>query len=672
MARQQLTSIENNFSKGLVTEATGLNFPENSCVETWNCIFDETGKVRRRKGFALETGATTATLDTASVSISEFLWTAVAGSGSVTFVVLQIGATLYFYRNDETDILTDGKETFTVSLNTFKVAAAPSVSTVECDFTAGNGSLFVVHPYCEPFYVEYNQTADTISTVQIEVLVRDLEGVDDGLDNETRPNSLSAAHEYNLDNQGWYFGTVTGTSGVEIKQRFKNTIGVYPSNSDIWWYGKKASNDVWKHDQMLAEPPTDTPAPKGHYKFSAFDIDRASIVSGVESTDSSYFRPKTAAFYAGRCWYSGVDAQGYNNKVYFSQVMLSNDDAGKCYQLNDPSAENLFDLLDTDGGEVSIPEAGTIIKLFATQNSILVFASNGVWSLAGSEGVGFIATDYAVSKLSSIGANNVHSFVDVDGYPVWWNLDGIYTVTPSEAGISLQVQSLSENSIQTFFDAIPGSSKEYVKGVYNSLDRRIIWTYRSTAESGIADRFQYDRALILNTKSGAFYPWSFANDGNALIQGIIAVPQSSGRVFKFLYFQDDTNALGWAEADSTTYTDWGEATGTYESYFTTGYRIRGDALRESTVDYLTVYTTTTTDSACKVQPVWDYANSGGSGRYGSKQEVYLSRGNRDLQIRKLLIRGQGRSLQFKFSSDLADKPFEIQGWSAFESVTQLP
>jgi len=385
--------------------------------------------------------------------------------------------------------------------------------------------------------------------------------------------------------------------------------------------------------------------------------------------------------------------------------LLSNDDAGKCYQLNDPSAENLFDLLDTDGGEITIQEAGTILKLFATQNSILIFASNGVWSLSGSDGSGFIATDYTVTRLSSIGALNAQSFIDVDGFPLWWNLDGIYSVTIDDAG-RLQVQSLSDNTIQDFYDDIPAESKTYVKGVYNSLERVVTWLYRSTSEASVIDRYHYDRALSLNTKSGAFYPWSFSNSGDNFIQGVVAVDsivnvttlsdvtdnssdsvidassntlfttasasQNSGSVFKYLYFVDTTNALGFADATSTTYTDWDTSANTYESYFITGYRVRGEALRHSGIDYLMVYTTDQTSATCMVQPVWDYATSGNSGRYGRKQEVFINRSNRNIQIRKLLIRGQGRSVQFKFTSSAESQPFEILGWSAFESVEQLP
>ena len=56
MPRQAATSAENNFSKGLITETTALNFPENAATETFDCVFTNIGAVYRRAGFDFEDG----------------------------------------------------------------------------------------------------------------------------------------------------------------------------------------------------------------------------------------------------------------------------------------------------------------------------------------------------------------------------------------------------------------------------------------------------------------------------------------------------------------------------------------------------------------------------------------------------------------------------------------
>ena len=80
MPRQQAFSIENNFSKGLLTEHTALNFPENACTETFNCTFDNLGNVSRRLGFDYE-NANSVLGDNITGAILDRVFTAVEAKG---------------------------------------------------------------------------------------------------------------------------------------------------------------------------------------------------------------------------------------------------------------------------------------------------------------------------------------------------------------------------------------------------------------------------------------------------------------------------------------------------------------------------------------------------------------------------------------------------------------
>ena len=62
MPRSAAVSIENNFSKGLITEATAMNYPENSVADTDNSVFLKNGKVIRRYGIDFEDDFVVATL----------------------------------------------------------------------------------------------------------------------------------------------------------------------------------------------------------------------------------------------------------------------------------------------------------------------------------------------------------------------------------------------------------------------------------------------------------------------------------------------------------------------------------------------------------------------------------------------------------------------------------
>ncbi len=96
MPQQVLNSVENNFTKGLITEFTGLNFPENAATVSDNTEYTIIGDVVRREGIDYETGFSTASQNRANVAISTYKWNNIGGDGSTQIVVKQVGATLIF------------------------------------------------------------------------------------------------------------------------------------------------------------------------------------------------------------------------------------------------------------------------------------------------------------------------------------------------------------------------------------------------------------------------------------------------------------------------------------------------------------------------------------------------------------------------------------------------
>ena len=171
MVQQALTVVENSFVNGLITEATGLNFPDKAASDTYDCIFDIDGSVRRRNGFDFETNFTTKTINRDNSAIKSYLWQDVSGDGNVTVVVIQIGPKLYFYETNGTGVFSPGAQTTTVTLT--PVAGAPVPDTAECQFTDGNGFLIVTHPYCEPMRVSYDTAAHTSTATNIIIQISD-------------------------------------------------------------------------------------------------------------------------------------------------------------------------------------------------------------------------------------------------------------------------------------------------------------------------------------------------------------------------------------------------------------------------------------------------------------------------------------------------------------------
>src|SRR6267154_156931 len=99
MPSQQISSVENNFTKGLITESTGMNFPENAATDTDNCTYTLIGDVTRRLGIDHEVNRVLNSISRTSKAINTYKWNNVGGDGLTQLVVEQVGSTLYFYKS---------------------------------------------------------------------------------------------------------------------------------------------------------------------------------------------------------------------------------------------------------------------------------------------------------------------------------------------------------------------------------------------------------------------------------------------------------------------------------------------------------------------------------------------------------------------------------------------
>lgn len=743
MARSSAVSPENTFIKGLITEATGLNFPENACTETFDCHFESTGIVLRRLGFDYESSYSLTSITRNNSAIIDFVWDSVAGNGNKQLVVIQVGNTLHFYDVGNTTVLSTRKKSFTVNLDTYKITGVTTVAADPCQFAVGSGRLFVSNPFMNPIYIVWNSD-DTITVNTISIKVRDFQGITETTAADDRPTTLTAAHKYNLYNQGWYVDNVD-SANFNISDR--NPLAIwddyrsdFPSNADVWWVFKNASDEFdrkWINRVNLGS----TPAPKGHYVLDAFDQKRGlteitSVTSSTVTTKethpfiagqsitifgnsnaslnttftvasvtgdktftisgsltgtggsvwssalnyvtSSTYRPSVLSFFAGRIFYGGVNTSQYNNNIYFSRVIESEQDYGFCMQVNDPTAEDNTDLYPTDGGVIVIPEMGNLVKMVPVGSDLILFASNGIWQLSGSKGLSFAANDYAVRKLSSVPAISATSFVVVEGYPMFWNNDGIYIAKPNQVG-DISIESLTNTTISTFYQSIPTSSKYYAKGVYDANEKIVQWLYSSTAATDVDDQYTYDRVLNFNTLTAAFYPWTIQQDGSSPKVNSVLIIQYAGvysptvKYFTNRLISGTSFNSTFSETRDTSYRDWVTAGRNlnYSSFATTGYKVHAQGVSNYQKNYVVVYCKRDANSSLNLRGRWDFANNAASGIWSTSQEVYLDQTNRDYVMRRIKIRGQGKSCQLAFTSTNG-KPFYLIGWAAVESANQGP
>lgn len=232
MPRQTGTVVQNNFVKGLITEFTGLNFPEDAATDALNVRFTRTGALKRRLGIDLEDEAVALTYSLSDGVIKEFVWHAVAKNGGFTFLVLQKGSVVHFFELDDADNLSLGIHPTSLDLNDFRVPGAPTPENTPCSFASGAGYLFIAHPNCNPIIVRWENEETDFQRAQINIRIRDFEGVEDSLKITENPATLTDAHHYNLKNQGWDQQVRVGNVTNEIGEGGSNSPG---SNSELFW-----------------------------------------------------------------------------------------------------------------------------------------------------------------------------------------------------------------------------------------------------------------------------------------------------------------------------------------------------------------------------------------------------------------------------------------------------
>lgn len=399
----------------------------------------------------------------------------------------------------------------------------------------------------------------------------------------------------------------------------------------------------------------------------------------LPAPDTTYERPSCTEWFASRAWYAGVGYTGLSNNLYFSQVIEKPEQYGRCYQLNDPTSEALRDILPTDGGIIKIPEVGKIIRLWAYQTALIVFSTNGVWIVRGENGF-FTPTSFSVRKISSSGTQSPLSFCDVRGVPTWWGEDGILQINYNPQFDSFSVDNMTDTTIRSLFLGISPEKRKYVKAAYDSRESIVYWLYNDREDYPI---YTYNKVLCLNTLSGAFYPFEFFDAQNIRVNGIVYAVDSVGTSDPLIKFPTShiidgaTTRLHYCDLKTNSYRDFADFSslvtfdpddvGSYESSFTTGYKTDGELLRFVQPNYVMVFLEQEDGASCYMRGVFDFSNSGNSGKWSSAQQIYNNTAtNKDVNYKRLKVRGKGRSIQLKFFSS-EDSPFTIIGWSAFET-----
>ena len=722
MSNRQLTQkVVNTFVRGLITERGELTFPPDASVDELNCDLRREGFRRRREAVAIETSNSLSTFTTATSDlIWNGTWLNVGGVNDKEYEVVQVGSKLYFY--DKVDAPFSGSEVTgqNVDLSAFEFAGSEGVGNFRCQFASLNGLCVVANPAMDTVFLKEDATTGNITATKIDIFTRDFLYLSDRQEllEELSPDSAAdEKRKYDTYNSGW-----VGEKGDAALNSYIAAEGAYPALNLPWFSGKDANGNfsVASWNQIQAGS---TLMGNGHFILDFFNKNRNVKGLTTIAPDTEPSRFQTVAAFSGRIFYAGLRSSLNSGTILFSRQLdaLSNSTSvdssglGECYQVNDPTSEELSDVLDTDGGSIRIQEAYNIRKLHVFNNSLFIFAENGVWQIKGIDDV-FRATSFSVAKLTGVGIDGEQSFCSANGIPFWWSEFGIHTIGFDQQSFQAAENNISIDTIQTFFDAIDLDKRREVISRYDPINQRIFWMYPSDGETV---KSKYNKVLVLDIPLQAFYPWTIsdqASNTNYVVGMIyytgIGSTQETFDVFSagddvttsagddvvsdqvggfdtgspaivLLVRDGTTGSLTMAQFNGEDFLDWGDAN--YSSFAEAGHDFMGSMSLKKNVLVLDVkcrvteegFTGNETDgyeairpSSVIVKSFWDFATTAANSQQGYRLKGPIVVDSNDLATfpypetvvsTKLKIRGKGESVRLRFESEQG-KDFVLLGF----------
>lgn len=687
-------------------------------------------------------------------TINAYSWQAPGGVEGLRFIVVQVGQIIQII-DTSIEPYSDGL-IYQEVLPLLQPEDLMSFASVDGNLIVASGSQDVV---------SYNYVDGNIVKKIGRIKIRDQFGVEDiidgvdltqgaGLTKRVLLSEITDAHVYNLRNQTWAVPRPIPRRVVRDSILF--FYGRAPSNSDNLLYAlapnpaaDQPTIDIYWAENIFENPPGTFRAPMGYFIIDALNRGASRLEEyqkliaewpqlGYRTIslpqDVTTKGATCVAEFAGRVFYAGfgntvVDGDSKSPKmggyVLYSRLVRNDDDIYSCYQEGDPTAKDVPDLLDTDGGLLRISGANNINYLANLGDALVVFAENGVWLVLGGADYGFTANNNLVTKITERGTKYKNSIVIVDNTAMYWSDDGIYHFKKSELGDWVS-ENITENTIQSFYLNIPDEAKRYAKGVYDSFDKKVSWVYQN-----ILGEDSPSKELVLDLQLGAFYPnvmESIESGYPKVCSAVVSPPFRVVKEFENVTFNGEqvTNSgvdvqvallnpvtdgvkevlyvtafyedegeytYGFTSYSNRKFVDWEEYDGVgkdAEAVLVTGYMSGSDFARNKQVPYITFHMERTEDgfttdetgelfpaneSSCQVQAQWSWNNSAANGKWGVPfqayryKRLYSPSGTADnfdngesLISTRNKLRGSGKVLSLRISTE-PEKDLRLVGWS---------
>lgn len=274
---------------------------------------------------------------------------------------------------------------------------------------------------------------------------------------------------------------------------------------------------------------------------TAVDAELITRYSKTETLTSSTTRPTCIEFFGNRIWLSGDPK--YPNTVYFSQAIEKDADLEKFYQEADPFDANDPDLVEDDGGVITILGAGKANQLKASGSALFAGTQQGVWQISGRDGI-FKATDFSVRQVLTDQVLGHECMVRADQQLVVFGRSDIWigsadtSLATTTSGVT-SFKSLIERTNSTMWRDVPIASKAMGRAIYNQSTRKVFFffcredtsfnlSFGRNHQPGYSTHAlifdvafdndmlaQPEQEKIKRNVKGAFYMYEFADNANS-------------------------------------------------------------------------------------------------------------------------------------------------------------
>ena len=650
-------------------------------------------------------------------------WSTVGGNGNLNFFVVQTGYILSFY-DSLSGSVSSTRKSFTIDLRSYKATGTTATDGTDvASFASTYGRLIVTTSSTNPILVEYTASTDTITVSTITINIRDFEGFESPLavDQERTeaqwtaltPTFLTQA-KYNLYNQGWTDALITTYKTANASK--------LPANSKNWISGKNTTDDF---DAVLLNKQDfgTSPAPKGRNILNAFYQDRSSIITSTAFRPKvcAFFAGR--AWYAGvgsakelgTVYFSQVlDVISNVGKCYqqndptsevFSDLLDSDGgtiqipEAGEIIGLQPlgrgitvlasngvwfiSGIDNAFTASNYSVTRVSNVGCTSAKSIVAVEDSLIYWSNTGIYTIA----PGTSAAEFSSQNISD---KNIKTFYQ--NIPV---LNKVY------AEGSYNVSNKLIYWLYSNVDTGSTSSGRYNKTSILALDIKLgswYWFDFDTTLGVIPVSLEITKETTLSSSTyDVLVGTSSVLVSTDSVTATLSVVNGTVQQFKFLTLHPVTsNNYSFTFADfentrtaTTKFKDWysyNSAGVEQTAYFITGYDMGAvGPARAKSAQYITTFmkrTETTFDentnpinpSGCLMQTRWDFTDNSYAGKWQAEVEVYRQLrpyfaeplttfdDGYPLVINKNKVRGRGKALQLKFSSEVG-KDMQMVGWT---------